>query len=53
MTDPPIRFKQNPSTIRKMQPQLGQHSREILIEAGYSEKEINNLLEAKVIAEPH
>jgi crotonobetainyl-CoA:carnitine CoA-transferase CaiB-like acyl-CoA transferase len=53
MTDPPIRFKQNPSTIRKMQPQLGQHSREILIEAGYAENEINNLLEAKVITEPN
>ena len=51
MTDPPVRFAQNPSTIRKMQPQLGQHSREILLESGYSEKEIDSLSHNKVITE--
>jgi crotonobetainyl-CoA:carnitine CoA-transferase CaiB-like acyl-CoA transferase len=51
MTDPPVRFAQNPSTIRKMQPRLGQHSREILLESGYSEKEIDSLSHNKVITE--
>jgi crotonobetainyl-CoA:carnitine CoA-transferase CaiB-like acyl-CoA transferase len=51
MTDPPVRFAQNPSTIRKMQPRLGQHSREILLESGYSEKEIDRLSHNKVITE--
>jgi len=44
MTDPPIRFSNNPSEIRRMQPQLGQHSREILVEAGYSDAEIDALV---------
>jgi crotonobetainyl-CoA:carnitine CoA-transferase CaiB-like acyl-CoA transferase len=51
MTDPPIRFSKNPSTIRKMQPKLGQHSQEILLEAGYSKKEIANFLESNITAE--
>ncbi len=48
MTDPPIRFSKTPSTIRKLQPQLGEHSAEILAEAGYSPDEIEELLAAKV-----
>ncbi len=48
MTDPPIRFSENPSTIRRLQPKLGEHSAEILAEAGYSESEIADLLSSNV-----
>jgi crotonobetainyl-CoA:carnitine CoA-transferase CaiB-like acyl-CoA transferase len=47
MTDPPIRFSENPSTIRRLQPQLGEHSAEILAEAGYSDDEIQSLISSK------
>jgi crotonobetainyl-CoA:carnitine CoA-transferase CaiB-like acyl-CoA transferase len=46
LTDPPIRFSKNPSTIRRLQPRLGEHSREILSEAGYSDAEVQALLDA-------
>lgn len=48
MTDPPIRFSKTPSEVRKHAPVLGEQSREILAEAGYSETEIDKLMEAKV-----
>ncbi len=48
MTDPPIRFSKTPSTIRRLQPKLGEQSMEILAEAGYSEAEIETLLNAKI-----
>ncbi|MBL4906232.1 MAG: CoA transferase [Sneathiella sp.] len=47
MTDPPVRFSKTPSTIRRHQPQLGEQSREILAEAGYSEDEIGALFKMK------
>jgi crotonobetainyl-CoA:carnitine CoA-transferase CaiB-like acyl-CoA transferase len=50
MTDPPIRFSNNPSEIRRMQPKLGQHSREILTESGFAEAEIEALFKAGVTA---
>ena len=34
MTDPPIRFSKTPSTIRRLAPQLGEHTTEILEEVG-------------------
>ncbi|GLQ06357.1 CaiB/BaiF CoA transferase family protein [Sneathiella chinensis] len=45
MTDPPIRFSKTPSTIRRLAPHLGEHSAEILREAGYSDAEIETLFE--------
>ncbi len=46
MTDPPIRFSDSPSSVRRMPPRLGEQSREILAEAGLSPAEIDQLLAA-------
>ena len=46
MTDPPIRFDASPSGIRRMPPQLGEHSAEVLAEAGYATTEIQALFAA-------
>lgn len=51
LTDPPVRFSKTPSTIRRLQPRLGEHSREVLAEAGYGSEEIDALLAAKVSGE--
>ncbi len=48
LTDPPIRFSKTPSTICTLPPLLGEQSRELLAEAGYSAAEIDELLAAKV-----
>ena len=48
MTDPPIRFSKTPSTVRRMAPRLGEHSAEILAEAGYTTGEIEALFAAAV-----
>ena len=52
MTDPPIRFSNDPSSIRRLQPKLGEHSREILAEAGYDAAEVSALLKSGASAEP-
>lgn len=44
MAEPPVRFSGSPSSIRRMQPRLGEHSREVLAEAGYSDEAIKALL---------
>lgn len=51
LSDPPVRFSKSPSTIRRLQPRLGEHSREILAEAGYTEAEIADMMAGKVSAE--
>ena len=38
--NPPTRFSASPATVRRQAPMLGQHTREILGEAGYAEPEI-------------
>ena len=48
LPDPPVRFDKTPSSIRRLQPRLGEHSREVLAEAGFSEAEIDGLLDAGV-----
>jgi crotonobetainyl-CoA:carnitine CoA-transferase CaiB-like acyl-CoA transferase len=45
---PPIQFSRSPSSVRRLQPRLGEHSREILAEAGFSEAEIDGLLASGV-----
>ena len=40
----PARFSGSPPNVHRPWPTLGQHSREILAEAGYSEGEIGEIL---------
>ena len=41
---PPARFAATPSSIGRLQPRLGEHSREILAEAGLSTEEIEQVI---------
>jgi len=52
MTNPTVRFSKTPSTVRLMAPRLGEHSAEILSEAGYSEAEIEALFASKSTQQP-
>ncbi|MFT5572568.1 MAG: crotonobetainyl-CoA:carnitine CoA-transferase CaiB-like acyl-CoA transferase [Cryomorphaceae bacterium] len=44
MTSPPINFSETPASIRRVPPLLGQHSEEILLEAGLSQSQIDDML---------
>jgi crotonobetainyl-CoA:carnitine CoA-transferase CaiB-like acyl-CoA transferase len=46
----PIRFSRTPSTVRRGAPLVGEHSREVLTEAGFSAEAIDALEHAGVIA---
>ena len=46
----PIRLGRTPATIRRKAPRLGEDSREILAEAGFSEPEVASLIDRKVIS---
>ena len=48
LTDPPVRFSKSPSSIRRVQPRLGEQSAEVLAEAGFSDVEIATLFETGV-----
>jgi crotonobetainyl-CoA:carnitine CoA-transferase CaiB-like acyl-CoA transferase len=48
MPNPPARFSESPSSIRRLQPRLGEHSVEVLSEIGYSGAEIEQLFRAGV-----
>ena len=41
---PPLRFAGTPATIRSAAPRLGQHTREVLAAAGYSDAQIEELV---------
>ncbi len=49
---PPARFSESPAAVRRLAPTLGQHSREVLAEAGYTEAEIAALVEAGAVVAP-
>ncbi len=44
MTRPPTKFEKSPASISRHAPQLGEHTREILEEAGLSEPDIDALI---------
>jgi crotonobetainyl-CoA:carnitine CoA-transferase CaiB-like acyl-CoA transferase len=46
----PVKFSETPGAVRHGAPVLGEHTREILLEAGYSADEINSLLDAGAVA---
>ena len=48
----PIKFSQTPGRVSRTAPLLGQHSREVLEEAGYSEAEIERLISEGSVREP-
>ena len=52
MTDPPVRFSASPSSVRRPAPRLGEHSAEILAEAGYGAAEIEHLMKSAVSRQP-
>ena len=45
----PVKLSETPGSIRSRGPALGQHSREILLEHGYTEAEVEGLVAAGVI----
>ncbi|MBX3013562.1 MAG: CoA transferase [Caldilineaceae bacterium] len=48
----PVKFSDTPGGVRHGAPILGEHTREILAEAGYEAEEINHLLAERVVASP-
>ncbi len=48
LTSPPMKFSETPPDIRRLPARLGEHSVEILREAGYSEAQISEILAAGV-----
>jgi crotonobetainyl-CoA:carnitine CoA-transferase CaiB-like acyl-CoA transferase len=44
MTSPPINFSETPASIRRLAPRLGEHSEEVLTEAGYDEAAIREMV---------
>ena len=46
MSSPPARFSKSPGSIRRLAPRLGEHTSEILTEAGFAQAEIEALIKA-------
>ncbi len=47
----PVKMSHAPARLRRPSPQIGEHNREILLEAGYSESEIDRLEQRGVIVQ--
>jgi crotonobetainyl-CoA:carnitine CoA-transferase CaiB-like acyl-CoA transferase len=45
----PVKFSETPAKVAAAAPVLGQHTREVLAEAGYGSDEIEALIEAQAI----
>lgn len=45
----PMKFDQDPCEMRHPAPRLGEHSREVLIECGLTDAEVQDLIEANVV----
>jgi len=52
MPTPPIQFRQGGKPAYRPAADVGAHTREVLINHGYSEEEINALVESRVIRAP-
>ena len=52
MVRPPVRFGEADCALRQPAPRLGEHSREILREAGLDAAEVNDLITRKIAVEP-
>jgi len=46
----PVKFHGTPGGVRSAAPVIGQHSREVLLEAGYSDGEVQALVDNRVLA---
>jgi crotonobetainyl-CoA:carnitine CoA-transferase CaiB-like acyl-CoA transferase len=49
MVTTPVKFGRNPASVRSPAPEVGQHTEEVLLEAGYTWDDIASLKEAGVI----
>ena len=45
----PVKLSETPGSVRRRAPALGEHSREVLTNAGYAEGEIDSLVESGVV----
>jgi crotonobetainyl-CoA:carnitine CoA-transferase CaiB-like acyl-CoA transferase len=52
MPGSPMHFSRTPTSIRRHPPLLGEHTREILTEAGYDDVTVDRLVESDVVAPP-
>jgi crotonobetainyl-CoA:carnitine CoA-transferase CaiB-like acyl-CoA transferase len=46
---PPVRFSATPASVRRPAPLPGEHTREVLAEAGLTDAEISDLLDSGVL----